>query len=134
MVYDHKINTDWEKHMRSSIDRSPTQTSKLYFVLKRGQKDQIAVEIARQIILEDINYQIAFNIMDLEDPKEIWEKLTSICSEIGQDIVYSIFQELFNYPKINKPKGYDKPVMQIFAEVWYLCKHFQTAMTLRRDL
>ncbi len=41
---------------------------------------------------------------------------------------------MLHYPKITKPKGYEKPVMQIFAEVKYLCKRLQTAMTPGRDL
>ena len=94
----------------------------------------MAVGIARRIILKGVSNQIAFNVMDLEDPKEMWDKLTSICTEIGQGVVYSILQELFNYPKINKPKEYDKPVMQIFAKVRYLCKCLQIAMTSGRDL
>ena len=49
--------------------------------------------------------------MDLEDPKEMWNKLTNIYTEIGQQVVYLIFQKLLNYPKINKPKEYDKPIM-----------------------
>lgn len=48
--------------------------------------------------------------------------------------MYLILQELLNYPKINKPKGYDKSVMQIFAEVRYLCKRLRMAMTLVRNL
>lgn len=58
--------------------------------LKKVKRDQMAVEIAQQIILEDVNDQIAFNIMDLEDSKEMWEKLTSICSKIGQSVFYLI--------------------------------------------
>lgn len=38
---------------------------------KEAKKDQMAVGIARQIILKGVNDQIAFNIMDLEDPKEM---------------------------------------------------------------
>lgn len=102
--------------------------------IKEIKEDRMAVGIAQRIITEGVSNQIAFNIMDLEDPKDIWDKLKSICSEIGQGVVYSILQELLNYPKINKPKGYDKPVMQIFAEVKYLCKRFRTAMTPNRDL
>ena len=48
--------------------------------------------------------------------------------------MYSILQELFNYSRINKPKGYDKPVLQIFAEVQYLCKRLRIAITSNRDL
>lgn len=70
---------------------------------KEVKEDRMAVGIARRIILEGVSDQIAFNIMDLEDPKEMWDKLTNICTEIGQGVVYSILQELLNYPKINKP-------------------------------
>ena len=101
---------------------------------KKVKEDRMAVGIARRIILESISDQIAFNIIDLEDPKEMWDKLKSICSKIGQRVVYSILQKLLNYPKINKPKGYDKPVMQIFAEVRYLYKRLCIAMTPGRDL
>lgn len=100
---------------------------------KEVKEDRMAIGIAQRIIIKGVSDQISFNIMDLEDPREMWNKLRSICSEIGQGVVYSILQELFNYPKINKPKGYDKPVMQIFAEVRYLCKRLRTAMTPGRD-
>ena len=75
------------------------------------------VRIARQIILKSVNDQIAFNIIDFEDLKVIWEKLTNIYSKIGHGVVYLILQELFNYSKINKSNRYNKPIMQIFAEV-----------------
>lgn len=101
---------------------------------KEIKEDRMAVGIVQRIIREGVSDQIAFNIMDLKDPKEMWDKLKSICTEIGQGVVYSILQELLNYPKINKPKGYDKPVMQIFAEVRYLCKRLRAAMTPGRDL
>lgn len=98
--------------------------------MKKVKEDQMAVKITWQIILEGINNQIALNIINLKDPKKIWDKLVNICSEIGQRIVYSIFQELLNYPRINTPKQYNKPVMQIFAKVRYLYKRFHTIMTL----
>ncbi len=102
--------------------------------MKEVKEDRIAVGIAQRIITEGVSDQIAFNIIYLEDPKEMWDKLKSICTEIGQGVVYSILQELLNYPRINKPKGYNKPVMQIFTEVRYLCKRLRTAMTSGRDL
>ena len=112
--------------------RSKRQNRGLF--TKKVKEDRIAIGIARRIILDGVNDQIAFNIMDLEDFKEIWDKLKSICSKIEQGVVYLILQELLNYPKINKSKGYDKPVMQIFAKIRYFCKHFYTAMTPSRDL
>lgn len=51
--------------------------------VKEVKKDWIAVGIARQIILEGVSEQIAFNIIDLEDLKEMWDKLKSICNVIG---------------------------------------------------
>ncbi len=71
----------------------------------------MAVGIAQQIIREGMSNQITFNMIDLKDPKEIWDKLKSVCTEVGQAVVYSILQELLHNPKITKPKGYNKPVM-----------------------
>ena len=101
---------------------------------KEIKEDRMAVGIAQWIIREGVSDQIAFNIMDLKDPKEMWDKLKSICTEVGQGVVHSILQELLHYPKITRPKGYEKPVMQIFAEVKYLCKRLRTAMIPNRDL
>ena len=101
---------------------------------KEVKEDRMAVGTAQRIIREGVSDQIAFNIMDLKDPKEMWDKLKSVCTKIGQGVVYSILQELLHYPKITKPKGHEKPVMQIFAEVKYLCKRFRTAMTPGQDL
>lgn len=72
--------------------------------------------------------------MDLKDFKEMWNKLQSVCTEVGQGTVYLILQKLLNYPKITKSKGYKKPIIQIFAQVKYLYKHFQLPMTPGRDL
>lgn len=82
----------------------------------------MAIGIACHIIVEEVNLQITFNIIDLEDPKDIWIKLKNIYSKVGQGVVYSILQMIFNYPRINKPKRYNKLVMQIIAEVRYLYK------------
>lgn len=71
--------------------------------------------------------------MKLEDPKEMWDKLKNIYPEVGQGVVYSILQKLLYYPKITKLKGYEKSIMQIFAEVKYLCKRLRMTMTPDRD-
>ncbi len=83
---------------------------------KKVKEDRIAVGIAQQIITEDVSNEIAFNIIDFEEPKEMLDKFKSICTKIGQGVIYSIIQELLNYPGINKPKGYNEPVMQIFSK------------------
>ena len=71
--------------------------------------------------------------MDLENPKDMLERLRNICTEVGQGVVYSILQELLHYPAANKPKKYEKPVVEIFAKVQYLCKRLKAAMTEGRD-
>ena len=71
---------------------------------KKVKEDRMAVGIAQRIIIEGVSDQIAFNIMDLKDPKEMWDKLKSIYTKVGQGVVYSILQELLHYPKITKPK------------------------------
>lgn len=94
------------------------------------KKNQMILDIARQIILEDVSDQLAFNIMNLKDPKKMWDILKNIWSEIRHGMVYFILQELLNYSRINKPKGYNKFVMQIFVEVQYFCKRLKTPMIL----
>lgn len=50
---------------------------------KEMKEHQMAIGIGQRIIREGVSDQIAFNIMDLKDPKEIWDKLKSICTEVG---------------------------------------------------
>lgn len=63
------------------------------------------------MIKEDIYNEIAFNIMNLKDSKEMKDKLKNIYTKIDQDVVYSIFQKLFYFFNTTKPKEYKKPIM-----------------------
>ena len=74
------------------------------------------------------------NIIDIDDSQAMWAKLQSVCSHVGQGVVYSIFQELFNYPKVNKPKGYEKTIMSVFADVRMLTKRLRAALTPNRNI
>ena len=78
---------------------------------KEIKEDRMTVGIVQRIIRKGVSNQITFNIMNFKNPKVIWDKFKSICTEVGQGVVYSILQELLHYPKINKPKGYEKPVI-----------------------
>ena len=100
---------------------------------KENKEDRMAIGMAQKIIIEGVSSQIAFNIMDIDNPKDMWDTLKRICSEVGQGAVYSVLQEILNYPRIHKPKGYDKPVVEIFAEVRFLCKRLKAAITAGRD-
>lgn len=66
------------------------------------KKDQMTINIAQQIIRGVISNEIAFNIMNLKDLKEIWDKLKIIYIKIDQEVVYSILQKLLYYSKITK--------------------------------
>lgn len=64
----------------------------------------------------------------------MWEKLRTACSQVGQGVVYSILQELLNYLRNTKPKGFEKSVMSIFANVRFLVKRLQSTITTNRDI
>lgn len=68
--------------MRLDVNKATFSTPKSLFI-KKVKEDQTAIGIACQIILNDINNQIAFNIIDMEDPRKMWDKLANICSKIG---------------------------------------------------
>lgn len=78
---------------------------------KKIKKYRMAVGIAQQIMKEGIRNQIAFNFMDIEDPKQIWHKLKSIYIKVGPGVIYLILQKLFYYPSIMELKEYKKLVM-----------------------
>ena len=50
---------------------------------KEIKEDQIAIGITHRIIVERVSFQIAFNIIDFEDPRDMWTKFKSIYSEVG---------------------------------------------------
>lgn len=64
----------------------------------------MAIGTAIRIIQSEVNDDIFNNIIDLEDPRLMWEKLKQVCSETGPGVLYSIQQELLTYPEINKSK------------------------------
>lgn len=94
----------------------------------------MAIELVWKIIIEGVSSQIAFNIIDINDPKAMWDILKRICSEVGQGVIYLVPQEILNYSRIHKPKRYDKPVVKIFTEVRFLHKRLNAVMTIRHNL
>lgn len=59
--------------------------------------------------------------------------LKRICSEVGQGVMYLVLQKILNYSHIHKLKGYDKPEVEIFAEVCFFCKQQKAAITTNYD-
>lgn len=78
---------------------------------QKTKENCMAMGTANRIIKEGVSNDIFNNIIDITDPKEMWEKLRSVCSQVGQGVVYLILQELLNYPRNTKPKGFKKSVM-----------------------
>lgn len=79
-----------------------------------------------------MNNNIFNNNIDIDKLQAMWAKLQSVCSHIGQGVMYLIFQKLFDYTKITKPKGYDKTITSVFANVRILTKHHKAALILNR--
>lgn len=50
----------------------------------------MAIDIDQKIIIEGVSSQITFNIIDINNPKDMWNILKKICSEVGQGVVYSV--------------------------------------------
>lgn len=59
----------------------------------------------------------------------MWEKLKAVYSQFRPSVIYSIFQKLLTYPKINKPKQFEKLVTNIFAKIKFLVKQLRVAVT-----
>lgn len=100
---------------------------------QRSKENRMAVGTATRIIKEGVSDDIFNNIIDITDTREMWEKLRTACSQVGQGVVYSILQELLNY-RNTKPKGFEKSVMSIFADVCFLVKRLRSAITPNRDI
>lgn len=124
-----------EKDVWDLIEVGPREPPvKLWEKEKKIKENRIAKGTASRIIKESVSDDIFNNIIDLTDPKEMWEKLRAACAQVGQGVVYSILQELLNYPQINKPKGFEKPVMSIFADIRFLIKRLRAAITPNRAI
>ena len=89
---------------------------------------------AGRIIREGLSDDFFNNIIDIDNFKEMWAKLKFVCSQVDQRVVYSILQEMLIYPKINKPKGYEKSITSMFVDVQILTKRLKAALTPGRNI
>ena len=89
---------------------------------------------ALRIILESIDDNLFCTIEGMEEITEIWDKLKTTCSQVGQGVVYAILNELFGYAAANKSKGYTKSVNTIFGDVGSLIKRLKSAVQEDRDI
>lgn len=110
-----------EKDVWDLIETGPRPEPAAFWEQK-SKENRMAVGTATRIIKEGVSDDIFNNIIDITNPQEMWEKLRTACSQVGQGVVYSILQELLNYPRNTKPKGFEKSVMSIFADVRFLVK------------
>lgn len=77
----------------------------------------MAMGTAIQIIIKAASNNILNNIIDVTNFKRIWEEFYTAYSQLGQKVVYFILQELLNYLYTNKPKRFEKSVVNRFANV-----------------
>ena len=59
------------------------------------------------ILTSTISDDLFKNVKDTNNPKEIWDILKSVCTQVGQGVMYASLKKLFNYAPINKAKGLD---------------------------
>lgn len=69
MVRNQQIYTNSKRYVRSNIKKALTFMSKSKLILKKNKEDYIAIDIAKQIIKNNISNQIVFNIINLKDLK-----------------------------------------------------------------
>lgn len=50
----------------------------------------MAIRTATYIIKKDVNNDILNNIIDISDPKVIWEQICVACAQVSQSVVYFI--------------------------------------------
>lgn len=93
----------------------------------------MAIKMAQKIIIKGVSSQITLNIINTNNSKNKYDMLKRIFSEVGQEIVYLVLQEILNYPRIHKLKRYIKPEVEIFAEIRLLCKRLKTRMIVGHD-
>ena len=93
----------------------------------KEKKDKITVGTASCIIRKGVSDDFFNNIINIDNPQAMWAKLQSVYSYVGQGVIYSILQELFNHPKVNKPKRYKKTITSVFANVQMLTKQLKAA-------
>ncbi|SLM41300.1 hypothetical protein LPUS_12262 [Lasallia pustulata] len=102
------------------------------------QRTAAAMEKAKgtalRIILETVDDNLFRTIDGIEEIAEIWNKLKTTCSQVGQGVVYAILNELFGYASANKSKGYTKSVNTIFGDVGSLIKRLKSAVREDRDI
>lgn len=94
----------------------------------------MVIRIVTEIILKNVNDDLFNNIIAKDNLEVMWEKLKTIYFQVRPTIVYSILKELLIYPKINKPKEFEKHITWIFIEVKFLIKQLRNVVTSNKDI
>lgn len=94
----------------------------------------MAIDILTKIIQGEVSDDFFNNIIDKDTSQVMWEKLKSMCSQTGTAEVYSIFQKLFGYPKVNKSKKFEKSVISHFSKIKVLVKQVRAVVTPNGDI
>ena len=54
--------------------------------------------------------------------------------QTGPGVIDLILQKLLTYPKINKPKGFEKTITSVFSKVRFLCNCLRVAIIPNKDI
>lgn len=94
----------------------------------------MAIGMAQKIIIKGDCNLITFNIIDINDPKEIQDTLKKIHLRTDEQVVYSVLQEILNYLCIHKLKIYNKSVIEILTKICFSYKWLNVAMIIKHNL
>lgn len=94
----------------------------------------MTVGTATRIYKKRVSNNIFKNIIENTNLLKMWEKLCIVCLQVGQRVVYFIFQELLNHFCNIKPKKFEKSVISIFANIQFLIKWLQLAIIQNGDI
>ena len=119
-----------EKEVWDLVNRS--QTDPITAAQTRRKEKNNAV--ASKIIKPEVNGDLYINIIGERNPQRSWEILCRVCVQVSQGVVYSIFKELLNYPRVTKLLGYKKKINIIFAKVKQLVQQLQSAVIKQRTI
>ena len=119
-----------EKEVWDVVDGSRTDSTTAAQTRKKKKDNFVAFKIIKQ----GVNSDLYISIIREQDPHWWWEILRQVCSQIGQDVIYSILKKLLNYPRIMKLLGYEKKATTIFTEVKQLVQRFQSTVIEQRTI
>lgn len=99
---------------------------------KKIKGNLMIIGIVSQIIKEGVNNNIFNKIINLIKLQKMWEKLHAVYVLVK--VLYISSSEVFKLLLINKLKRFDKPVINILVDIYFLIKYLQLAIIPNQDI